>query len=683
MKNRWHEGAAAELTGRLRARGTGEALALRVYSARLLGQDPKLVQHGGGNVSVKVRQPGADQDGGEVLHVKGSGWDMAEIEPEGLPGLLLAPLRALRRRAALPDLAMVQAHRAQLLDPAAPSPSVETLLHAFLPHPFIDHTHAQAVLAATNQPDGPDRARAIWGGRVGIVPYVMPGFRLAKHCAAVYEQQPSIEGLILLGHGIVTFGSTARTAYDRMIELVSAAERFLAGARSSARPVRSRKPPHRAVAATAAVWRGLLCRALEPDRKELPERRLVLAARTGARARWYADHAGLATGPATPDHVLRTKPRPLVLPARRRGATDEDLRAEAAPAWAAYVERYRSYVAAHAPRTDGRITVLDPAPRVLLSPGLGVFAAGPTRRAADITADLAETTAEVIRDADALGSFQALPERDLFDVEYWPLEQAKLGRRPPLAFEGHVVVITGAAGAIGRATARKFRDEGAEVVLLDRDRRALEQVAVDVDGLAIVTDLTCREAVAQAFEETVCRLGGLDILVSNAGIAHTGSIADVDEASLRESFEVNFFAHQRVAQAAVAVFRAQAIGGCLLFNISKQALNPGPGLGAYATAKSAALALMRQYAIECGREGIRANAVNPDRIRSGILDTAMIRSRAAQRQLSEDEYMAGNLLGQEVQADDVARAFVYLAGQQRTTAGVLTVDGGNIAAAVR
>ncbi|MCY4431258.1 MAG: bifunctional aldolase/short-chain dehydrogenase [Rhodospirillales bacterium] len=683
MKNRWREADAAALVRRLRRRGTGEALALRVYTSRLLGSDPRLVLHGGGNTSVKVSRRGARTGAADVLHVKGSGWDMAAIEPEGLPGVELAPLRALRSRAALSDEAMVQAHRAHLLDPAAPSPSVETLLHAFLPHTYIDHTHANAVLAATNQPDGAARARAIWGDRVGIVPYVMPGFRLAKACAAVYEDAPEVEGLILLGHGIFTFGPTARIAYDRMIALVSAAERALAEPQRSARPVRSRPPTDRAVTAAAPVLRGLLCRALDPDRAGRPARRLVLVHRSSTRARWFADHPDLATGPVTPDHVLRTKPHPLVIPARGRAAGTPGFRCSASSAFAAYTDRYRSYLRANAGRSDGPVIPLDPAPRVLLAPGLGVFAAGPSRRAAAIAADLAETTAEVIRAADALGSFQALPDADLFDVEYWPLEQAKLGTRRPLPFEGHVVVVTGGAGAIGRATAQAFRAEGADVVLLDRDRRALEQAATDVGGLAIATDLTRPDSVAGAFDRIVRTFGGLDVLVSNAGVAYAGAIADVDEATLRESFEVNFFAHQRVAQAALAVFRAQGIGGCLLFNVSKQAVYPGPKLGAYSTAKAATLALMRQYALECGSEGIRANAVNPDRIRSGILDDAMIKARARERKLSVEDYMAGNLLGEEVQAADVAQAFVLLARQERTTAGVLTVDGGNLAAAVR
>ncbi len=683
MKNRWRSNDAAALVRKLRRRGIGEALALRVYSTRLLGSDPQLVLHGGGNTSVKVWRAGRRHGGADVMHVKGSGWDMAAIEPEGLPGVELAPLQALRARAALSDAAMVQTHRACLLDPSSPSPSVETLLHAFLPHTYIDHTHANAVLAATNQPDGATRARAIWGDRVGIVPYVMPGFQLAKACAVIYEEAPEVEGLILLGHGIFAFGPTARIAYDRMIDLVSAAERAIAQARRSAKPARSRQPPARTVAAAAPVLRGLLCKALEPDRGDRPDRRLVLVHRSSRRALWYADHPGLATGPATPDHVLRTKPWPLAAPPYRRNAGEAAFRSLVSEAFNEYTSRYQSYLDSNLRRSGGSVTPLDPAPRVLLVPGLGVFAAGPSRRAAVITADLAEATAEVVRDADALGSFQELPDGDLFDVEYWSLEQAKLGNRRPLAFEGHVVVITGGAGAIGRATARAFQAEGAEVVLLDRDRRALNEAADDVQGLAIETDLTREDSVAHAFDETIRTFGGLDILVSNAGVAFSGAIAEVDEATLRESFEVNFFAHQRVAQAAVAVFRAQGIGGCLLFNVSKQSVSPGPKLGAYGAAKAATLALMRQYAMECGSDGIRANAVNPDRIRSGILDDAMIEARAAERRLSVEDYMAGNLLGEEVQATDVAQAFVHLARQKRTTAGVLTVDGGNLGAAVR
>ncbi len=682
MRNRWKTGEAETLVRRLRRRGVSEALALRVYSTRLLGGDPALVLHGGGNTSVKLRTGPSDR-APEILHVKGSGWDMASIEPEGLPAAELAPLRALRSRDTLPDAAMVQAHRAHLLDPRSPTPSVETLLHAFLPHTYVDHTHANAVLAVTNQPDAVAQTRAVWGDRVGIVPYVMPGFRLAKVCADIYEQRPDVEGLILLGHGIFTFGSTARIAYDRMIALVSVAEQAVAGSRPPLRRVGRRKDTASDAAALAPVLRGLVSRAIAPEQRERPSGRLVLTHRMSNRALWLAAHATPATGPATPDHVLRTKPHPVVLPAydrRRKAAGYADA---ASKAIRQYTKRYEAYFRRHADRVTGKPLPLDPAPRVLLVPGLGIFAAGPDHRTAEMTADLAEATSDVVRGATAIGSFKALSDAHLFDVEYWPLEQAKLGSRRVLPFDGHVVVVTGGAGAIGRATAQAFQDEGADVVLLDRDRRALQAAADEIGGTAIVTDLTNRASVADAFAAIARQFGGFDVVVSNAGIAYAGAIAEVDEKILRESFEVNFFAHQWVAQAAVEVFRSQAIGGCLLFNVSKQAIFPGPKLGAYGSAKAATLALMRQYALECGTDGIRANAVNPDRVRSGILDDGMIRARAAERRLSEEEYMAGNLLGEEVRAEDVADAFVHLARQKRTTAAIVTVDGGNLAAAVR
>lgn len=682
MRNRWKADEAETLVRRLRRRGVSEALALRVYSTRLLGGDPALVLHGGGNTSVKLPPDPSGPDP-EILHVKGSGWDMATIEPEGLPAVELAPLRALRARDALLDAEMVRAHRAHLVDPRSPTPSVETLLHAFLPHVYVDHTHANAVLAVTNQPDAFARTRAVWGDRIGIVPYVMPGFQLAKICADIYEQRPDVEGLILLGHGIFTFGFTARIAYDRMIALVSAAEQAVAGPRPVGRRVGTRKHVASDVASLAPVLRGLVSRAIAPEQRGRPLGRLVLAHRGSARARWLAAHATLATGPATPDHVLRTKPHSVALPAydRRTGAAEY---ADAASnAIRQYTKRYAAYFRRHAGRMTEKPLPLDPAPRVLLVPGLGIFAAGPDHRTAEMTADLAEATSDVVRGATAIGSFKALSDAHLFDVEYWPLEQAKLGSRRGLPFDGHVVVVTGGGGAIGRATAQAFRDAGADVVLLDRDRGALQSAADEVRGNAIVTDLTNRASVADAFADIARRFGGFDVVVSNAGIAYPGAIADVDETILRESFEVNFFAHQWVAQAAVKVFRAQAIGGCLLFNVSKQAIFPGPKLGAYGSAKAATLALMRQYALECGKDGIRANAVNPDRVRSGILDEAMIRARAAERGLSEEEYMTGNLLGEEVRAVDVADAFVHLARQTRTTAAIVTVDGGNLAAAVR
>jgi NAD(P)-dependent dehydrogenase (short-subunit alcohol dehydrogenase family) len=388
-------------------------------------------------------------------------------------------------------------------------------------------------------------------------------------------------------------------------------------------------------------------------------------------------------GVATPDHVIRTKRRPLVLapPAGDLAAWRE----AAVAALGAFASDYRAYFTRHQARTGLPLTMLDPAPRVIALPGLGLVAVGRTAAEAAVAGDIAQAWADTLLAAEAVGEYRPLGEADTFDMEYWSLEQAKLGKRTARRLEGKVVVVTGAGGAIGAATARAFAAEGAEVALLDVDGEAARAAAAVISprALAVDCDVTNGGEVERAFAEVCARFGGVDILVSNAGAALTGAMTEISEADLRASFEINFFAHQAAAKAAVAVLRAQGFGGVLLFNVSKQAVNPGPDFGAYGTSKAALLALVRQYALEHGADGIRVNALNPDRIRSGLLTPAMVARRAAARGVSEDAYMAGNLLGEEVTAEDVASAFVFAALMGKTTGAVIPVDGGNVAAMMR
>ena len=380
--------------------------------------------------------------------------------------------------------------------------------------------------------------------------------------------------------------------------------------------------------------------------------------------------------------MIRTKPRPLIVAAPAAGALD-GFRDAAQSALAAYAAEYRAYFERNnATQATPRIA-LDPMPRVILVPGLGLFGLGASAKAAAIAADLAETTARVVARAEAIGHFESIPEADIFDVEYWSLEQAKLGKSAEKPLARNIVAVTGGASGIGRATAAAFLAQGAEVAVMDRDADAARAAAAELGCAAIVCDVTDPGSVTAAFETLAATHGGVDMVVSNAGAAWSGKIGEVDEAVLRESFELNFYGHQRVAQAALGVMRAQGTGGCLLFNTSKQAVNPGPDFGPYGLPKAATLFLMRQYALDHGAEGIRANAVNADRIRSGLLTDDMIASRSKARGLSETDYMEGNLLGREVTAEDVAQAFVDLALAEKTTGAVLTVDGGNIAAALR
>jgi rhamnose utilization protein RhaD (predicted bifunctional aldolase and dehydrogenase)/NAD(P)-dependent dehydrogenase (short-subunit alcohol dehydrogenase family) len=684
MKNLWDDRDAEAMVARYAGQGVGRDLALRVYTTRLLGGEPRLVLHGGGNTSVKTTLTDLVGDAHEVLCVKGSGWDMGIIEPAGLPAVKLAPLVKARKLAKLSDKDMVALQRANLLDPDAPNPSVETLLHAFLPHKFVDHTHSTAILAIADQRESRAMSKEVFGPKMGFVRYVMPGFALARAAAEVFEQNPDVEGLILDKHGIFTFGASAREAYDRMIHYVTIAEDHVG--RHAHNPYTPAPAPAKAAAAAdiAPMLRG----AVAVDRGEGRYDRMVSEFRANPAILEFVNSAELADlarrGVSTPDLSIRIKTGPLVLPAPDaadlagyRGVIDERVKA--------FVADYAAYFNANAPRSEGKLIMLDPMPRLTLAPRVGLFGHGRTLRDARIAADVGEMWIETVRDAESIGRFEPVGLPDLFDLEYWSLEQAKLAGAKAKPFTGQVALVTGAAGAIGAATARAFAREGAHVVVADLDEAKASEVAKAIGNLSIgaACDVTDPSSVRAAFDSAVATYGGVDIVVSNAGAAYEGAIATLDDAALRKSFELNFFAHQSVAQNAVRIMKQQRTGGVLLFNASKQAVNPGANFGAYGLPKAATLFLSRQYALEHGADRIRANAVNADRIRSGLLDDGMIARRAAARGVSVKDYMGGNLLGLEVTAADVAEAFVRQALAERTTADVTTVDGGNIAAALR
>ena len=684
MKSLWSDRDADAMVAHYGETGVVADLALRVYTSRLLGGEPRLVLHGGGNTSVKTVLPDLAGDPVEVLCVKGSGWDMSNIEPPGLPAVRLAPIRRLRDRATLSDEDMVRFQRANLIDPGSPNPSVETLLHAFLPHKFIDHTHAIAVLSLADQPDAAERIADLYGPRIGIVPYIMPGFLLARKAAEVYEADPAVEGLVLLKHGVFSFGDTARDAYDWMIAIVSQAEERLARGRKSVFAATKLPSDLAAPAEVAPILRGA-CALPDPATPGL-WKRFVLDFRTGPAVRDFVDGADLSryatAGVATPDHTIRTKNYPLIVSPPKAGGLDE-FTASARQAVERFAADYHTYFARHNANSPAKKHELDPAPRVILVPGLGLFGLGRSAKDAAIAADLAESWVATVTDAEAVGRFQSIDEAEMFDIEYWSLEQAKLAGAVEKPLAGQVALITGGAGTIGSATARALRGAGAEIVLLDRAGSEVEVTAKNLGGLGIAADVTDAADVRAAFDRIAERYGGVDIVVSNAGAAWQGKIGEVPDAMLRESFELNFFAHQTVAQNAVRIMLAQRTGGCLLFNVSRQAVSQGPNAGPYGLPKAATLFLMKQYALEYGGAGIRSNAVNADGIRGGLLTPEFIGQRAAAYGLSEAEYMSRNLLGREVTAADVAQAFLDLALARNTTGSFATVDGGNLAAAPR
>ena len=684
MQSRWSEQEAKAAIEKYAAQGYGADMALRVYTTRLLGGDPALVLHGGGNTSVKIKARDIFGDEIDVLCVKGSGWDMGKIEPPGLPAVRLDPIKRLYELDRLSDEDMVNVQRLNLLDSAAPNPSVETLFHAFLPHKFVDHTHANAVVALTDQPNGEELAREVYGARCVVLPYIMPGFGLAKAMKDAFDKSPKVDGIVLLKHGIFSMGENAREAYEKMIALVTMAEQRLAKNRRNVF-VPARLPASLAAPAEVApVLRGLVAEPI--DARDGVFRRMVLAFRSSPAILNFVNGEELGrysqSGTVTPDHVIRTKPKPLIVPAPEAGKL-ADFKAAAKAALEAYARDYRAYYERNNVRFGGKKKVLDPIPRLVLVPGLGIFAMGASAKDAAVAGDLAECMVEVITAAEAIGKFQPVGEADLFDVEYWSLEQAKLGKGVEKPLARQIAAVTGAGSGIGAAAAAAFAREGAEVAVLDRDEAAAQTVAKKIGGFAVGCDVTDAASVRRAFDAVALRFGGLDICVSNAGAAWQGRIGDVEDKLLRQSFELNFFGHQAVAQNAVRLMRAQGTGGCLLFNVSKQAVNPGKDFGPYGLPKAALLFLLRQYALDHGADGIRSNGINADRVRTGLLTDDMVKSRSAARGVSEHDYMAGNLLKREVKAEDVANAFVALALANKTTGAVLTVDGGNIEAALR
>ncbi len=677
MKNNWSNTEANKYIKKYRSLGHSKDMALRVYTTRLLGRNSELVLHGGGNTSVKTSIKDIDGKKYDVLCVKGSGWDMAEIEPEGLPAVKLQPLLLLEKKKYLSDEDMVNYQKRNLINIKSPNPSVETFLHAFLPFKYVDHTHSDAIMNVTNRPGGLNFCKKIFRKKVSIVPYVMPGFGLAKKISEVYSKNPNIECLILMNHGIFTFADNAREAYSLMIKYVSQAERAVKKLKSKKIKQIKNYSVKFSAHEVAPVIRGLL--------SENKDQKFIINFRINQNLKYFINGKNVRSysskGTATPDHVIRVKPFPLVI-TPRKNSTIEEFKLVAKKAFDNYRKKYLNYFNENKKKVKEKKVMLDTSPRVILVQNIGMFSVGKDLKSAKIAGDLTETNAKVISSVEETSSYKFIPEKDLFDVEYWSLEQAKIKKAKKL-LEGNVVVITGSTGTIGFETYKMFKSYGAEVVLLDFNKKKLKELQSKIKDTCIYCDVTNKKSVESAFKQICKKFGGIDILISNAGNASSGTIAEVSDDLLRESFEVNFFSHQNCASEAVKIMKKQNINGCLLFNISKQSVNPGKNFGPYGLPKSALLSLCKQYAVDYGSHGIRSNGVNADRIRSGLMTNKMIKNRAKARLVTTEDYMRGNLLLNEVKAEDVAKAFLHLATSKKTTGAVLTVDGGNIAASLR
>ena len=480
-----------------------------------------------------------------------------------------------------------------------------------------------------------------------------------------------------MNHGIFTFANNCKEAYDLMISYVSKAEKAIKKLKSKKikqiKKFSTKFNPHD----VAPIIRGLL--------SENKDQKFIINYRLNKHLKYFINGKNVKSysvkGTATPDHVIRVKPFPLIITPKKNSTIDE-FKTTARQAFINYRNKYIKYFKVNHKKAEEKKVMLDTSPRVILIQNVGMFSVGKDLKGAKIAGDLTETNARVISSVEETSAYKFIPEKDLFDVEYWSLEQAKIKKKKQL-LEGNVVVITGSTGTIGFETYKMFKSYGAEVVLLDNDLQRLKEVQSKIKDLCIHCDVTNKKSVKKAFKEICEKFGGVDILISNAGTAPSGTIGDVSDEILRKSFEINFFAHQNCASEVIKIMKKQNINGCLLFNISKQSVNPGKNFGPYGLPKSALLSLCKQYAVDYGSYGIRSNGVNADRIRSGLMTDKMIKNRAKARSVSTDNYMKGNLLLNEVKAEDVAKAFFHLAVSKKTTGAVLTVDGGNIAASLR
>lgn len=651
MQNLWNQDQASKYNN--------DVLALRVYTSRLLGQEENLVLHGGGNTSVKTEITNLFGEQEQVLYVKGSGWDLATIEKAGFAPVKLNVLQKMAALDSLSDSDMVNNQRAAMLDPNAPNPSVEAILHAIIPYKYVDHTHADAVVTITNTPNGKELIETIYGNKILIIPYIMPGFVLAKK---VYELTQNLDwskldGMILMNHGVFTFSDDAQESYTKMIDLVSTAENYLADHQVK-------------IVQTSKV---------KPELLELAKIRKKVAEIQGNAivARWdyddlsvnFANLSNVAEiavrGPLTPDHVIRTKLAPVILNQEIDDNIDN------------YVKDYHAYFARN---DNGNLTCLNPAPCWAVWQQYGCINFGKTVKEANIIADIKAHTINAIQIAENLNQWQALPEKDIFEVEYWELEQAKLKKnKASLPLQGKIALVTGAASGIGYACVKELLAQGAVVAALDLNPEITELFQT-TSVLGLVCDVTDEQQLQNAIDNTVAKFGGLDILISNAGAFFANeTIENMSAKNWNTSLNINLTSHQRLLQICTP-YLSLGIEPAVVMIASKNVPAPGPGAGAYSVAKAGQTQLARVAALELAPKGIRVNTIHPNAVFDTALWTDEILSKRAKHYgITVEEYKQNNLLKVEVQSKDVALLACSMAGDvfSKTTGSQVAIDGGN------
>ncbi len=695
MLNRWSDADAASYCAKYGGEW-GEDLALRVYLSRIIGAEGSLVLHGGGNNSVKSSCPNILGERVDTVLVKASGCDMAAIEPADYACLDLQYVKKLRSLPEISDEDMARELRAHQLDTRDARPSIETAVHAFIPMKFIDHTHADAILALTNQPGGARLVEEALGPDILILDYLLPGFKLARASAAAFEARPDCRGMIWMRHGLLTWGKNARESYDATIDLVTRAESFLDAKARRPPAIRIETPAEQAwrrLTAIAPIARGLLARPSgDPDR---PHCRVILQPLIDRATLDFVgreDGRELALqGPLTSDHVIRTKAVPLWLDAPEYDDADT-FRSQLARAIGEYSASYEAYLRRNAARMPGGVRQPDLLPRVILLPGLGAICCGANVADARVVRDIVAHTLAVKARVAAVGTYLGMEEADLFDMEFRTIQRAKLGCDAGLPLDRHVALITGAAGAIGSGIAQELLRQGCHVAVTDLPGEPLESLVRELETshggrvIGIPMDVTERTSITACFQEIARTWGGVDLVIVNAGLAHVAALPDLRLEVFRKLEQVNVEGTLLVLSEAGRHFRLQGTGGDIVLVSTKNVFAPGAKFGAYSATKAAAHQLARIASLELADLDVRVNMVSPDAVfsnenRKSGLWAEVGPERMAARGLDaaglEEYYRKRNLLKQRITAKHVARAVLFFATRQTPTTGAtIPVDGG-------